>query len=117
MDIQKELARLDELRAALVTQLHGATSDDKIAMLEDAQPKIKHGSKEHASFLASGYGFTVEEARQIVKERNENPHLWPFEKFQQAKAMLEAFSAKPAVVSTRRPWRTRAHSRTVRMVT
>jgi len=87
---------------------------DHIKQLEDAQPKVKHGSKDHENLLASGYQMTREEADTIIKERAERPELWPYEMLVKAKAFLEALKTKPTVISTRQPWRTRQHSRIVR---
>ena len=114
MNIQKELARLDELRQALLGQLAGATSNDKIEMLEEMQPKVKPGTQAHADLLATGYGMTVEEAQQMIAEREANPQTWPFDEVKKAKAMLAAFKAKPEVISTRLPWRVRSQARSVR---
>ena len=115
--IQQMQKQLNDLQAAIYEKAASQTSDDKIKALEDAQPKVKHGSAEHAALLASGYGFTVEDAKQIIKERDADPRVWPFEKYQQAKAMLAALNAKPKeVINTKQPWRVRAHSRTVRAV-
>lgn len=87
---------------------------DHIKQLEDAQPKVKPGSKAHEALLASAYHMTREEAETIIKERAERPELWPYEMLVKAKAFMEALGAKPTVVSTRKPWRTRQHSRIVR---
>jgi len=115
--LQQMQKQLNELQAAINSQLAAQTSDDKITALEAAQPMVKLGSPEHATLLSTGYGFTVEEAKQIIKERDADPRVWPFEMYRKAKAMLEAFNVKKHVVyNTRQPWRTRAHSRTVRRV-
>ena len=87
---------------------------DHIKQLEEAQPKVKPGSKEHETLLASGYHMTRKEAETIIKERAERPELWPYEMLVKAKAFLEALETKPTVTSTRKPWRTRQHSRIVR---
>jgi len=57
--------------------------------------------------LATGYPNirTVENARQIIKERDGNPALYPFEIYQQAKAFLEAFTTNARVVSTKPGWK------------
>lgn len=87
---------------------------DHIEQLEDAQPKVKNGSKAHEALLASGYHMTREEAETIIKERAEKPELWPYEMLVKAKAFLAALATEPTVISTRKPWRTRQHSRIVR---
>lgn len=116
-NLQQLQKQLNEIQAAIAGELAKQTNDDKIQALEDAQPKVAFGSPEHAALLASGYGFTVEEAKQIIKEREANPQSWPFEEYQKAKAMLAAFAVKkPVNHNTKRPWRVRAHSRTVRPV-
>lgn len=69
----------------------------------DSGDKMSHyppGSKGLANLLAAGYGMTVEDARQIIKEREENPHTHPYEVYRNAKALLEAFMAKVAVIDT-----------------
>ena len=115
-NLQQMQKQLNELQAAIQGELASQTTDDKIEALENAQPKVKYGSKEHAALLATGYGFTIEGAKQIIKERDADPRVWPFEEYQKAKAMLEQFAAKPVVYNTKKPWRVRAHSRTVRQV-
>jgi len=115
--LQQMQKQLNELQAAIQGKLAAQTSDDKIKALEMAQPMVKYGSPEHATLLSTGYGFTVEEAKQIIAERDKDPHTWPFEMYQKAKAMLEAFNVKkPVAYNIRQPWRTRSHSRTVRQV-
>lgn len=92
----------DELQE-LVNEL---TAQEKIRLVELRQPMVEPGSDEHAALLASGYGMSVDTARQIVKERNKRPELWPYEKFEQAKAMLAAFEARdPQPSSKRKPWK------------
>lgn len=61
---------------------------------------------EMEAFLQAGYpGMTVEKAKTIIKERRENPALWPYEMFEKAQAFLAAYEAKPTAVSTRKPWK------------
>lgn len=116
-NLQQMQKQLEELQAAIYSQLAAQTSDDKITALEDAQPSVKFGSPEHATLLESGYGFSIEDAKQIIAERDKDPRVWPFEVYQKAKAMLAAFNVKkPIVYNTKRPWRTRAHSRKTRKV-
>lgn len=104
-EINKKLAELEELRDELLGQQSRMTSQEKIRALEEAQPKVKIGSKEHAALLEAGYGMTVEQAETIIKERQEKPELWPYEEFVKAKAMLAAFSAKnPQPSSDRQGW-------------
>lgn len=66
------------------------------------QPK----TKEMENLLGSGYGgMTVEKAKTIIKERGENPLLWPYEMYEKAKAFLEAYEAKPQVIDTQPGWK------------
>ena len=58
-----------------------------------------------AQLLQVGYGMTIEQARTIVKERKENPALWPYEQYEKATAMLEAYTAKPVAVSSDPGWK------------
>jgi len=67
--------------------------------------QFKPGSKEMAAFLEAGYGMSVQKAQTIIKEREENPAAWPYEVYEKALAMLEAWKAKPEAVSTRKAWR------------
>lgn len=69
-----------------------------------ATQKFPPRSKELADLLASGYRMTIEEAKQIVAERDKDHTSWPFEEYRKAKAMLAAFEAEPQVISTRKPW-------------
>lgn len=116
-NLQQLKRQLDEIQAAIAGELAKQTNDDKIQALEDAQPKVAFGSAEHAALLTTGYGFTVDEAKQIIAEREKDPHAWPFVEYQKAKAMLAAFNVKkPQNHNTKLPWRVRANSRTVRPV-
>ena len=120
MDLLKELKKLDELREVLLDKLEDerGDTDAQIKRLEDAQPHVSFGSAEHAALLASGYGFTIEEARQILREREKNPVLYPFEVEQKCRAMIAAFEAKPLKVpfNTKQPWRVRPRGKTVTML-
>jgi len=120
MNLQQELKKLDELRSALFDKIEDERhdTDAQIRALEDAQPKIEFGSPEHAALLASGYGMTIEEARQILKERAKDPRLYPFEVEQKCRAMIAAFEAKPLKVpfNTKQPWRVRPRGKTVTML-
>ena len=103
--ITQELARLNALGAELAGQLANMTASEKIKALEDAQPMVKPKSKAAAALLESGYGFSIETARAIIKERDANPQTWPIERYEAAKAMLAAYVTEPQVVSTRPGWR------------
>jgi len=65
---------------------------------------IQPGSQAMDDLLAVGYGMSVAEARTIIKERDENPHSWPYEEYKKAKAMLAAFEAEPQVISETPGW-------------
>jgi len=68
--------------------------------------RILPGTPEMEAFLAAGYpGMTVEKAETIIKERQQNPQLWPYEVLEQAKAFLEAYRATPKVISNREMWK------------
>lgn len=116
-DLHAQLKEIDALRERVLGQLATQTDDDKIRALEMAQPMVKLGSKEHEALLATGYRFDKAEAQKIIKERDADPRVWPFEMYQKAKAFLEALNIKKVLPSsTRKPWRTRAHSRVTRTV-
>lgn len=66
---------------------------------------IAPGSKEHIALLESGYGMSIEKARQIIKERKENPLLWPYDLYEKAENMLAALAAKPQVIDPTPGWR------------
>lgn len=66
--------------------------------------KIDYGSDEHRRLLESAYGMTVEKAQTIIKERRENPQLWPYEMYERAENMLAALKAKPTVIDTDPGW-------------
>ena len=111
-EINKELARIRRVEAELLGQQARMTSAEKMQALADAQPKVEFGSPEHASLLAAGYGMTIEQARTIIKERAEKPELWPYEKFEQATAMIAAFEANPKThgpSNTRQAWHRSSH--------
>lgn len=80
-------------------------TDGQVAEYVPAEP-ILAGSAALEQLLASGYPNirSVENAKQIIKERDGNPALYPFEIYQQAKAFLEAFNTQARVVSTRQGW-------------
>ena len=92
--IQSELGRLEELRAALLGQAEQMTDEDKIHALEDAQPHVKPGTIEAEALLHAGYGLTVKECETIIKEREADPVRWPLEEARKAQAMLAAYNAK-----------------------
>ena len=102
--IQQELGRIKQLEAALLNQAAGMTSEDKIRALEAAQPHVKPKTAQMEALLQAGYGMTVAEAKTILKERKDNPAMWPLEEARKAEAMLAAYEATPVVISTRAGW-------------
>lgn len=103
-EILSKLGELDELRAALLGQVSGATSQEKIRALEERQPHVKPKTKEMEALLMTGYNMTIATAKRIIKERDENPLMWPLERYEAAKAMLTAYEATPEVISKRAGW-------------
>ena len=66
---------------------------------------IKRKTPEMEALLSKGYGgMTVAKAKAIIKERSENPALWPYEKLEEAQAFLAAYETEPVVVSDRPAW-------------
>jgi len=102
--IQTELGKLEQLRTALLQQAGNMTDAEKITALEDAQPKIKPGTAQMEALLQAGYKMSVKTAEAIIKERDADPARWPLERYEAAQAMLEAYKAKPQVISTRQRW-------------
>jgi len=111
--IQSELGRLEQLRAALIHEAGSMTNADKIHALEAAQPHVEPKTIQAEALLQSGYGFTVKEAETIIKERDADPVRWPLEEYRKAQAMLQAYHAKP---EQRKPSSTRAGWRRTRGV-
>jgi hypothetical protein len=103
-DIQRKLGELEELKAALLNQATGMSNADKIRALEAAQPHVKPRTPQAEALLQAGYGMTIAEAKTIIKERKENPAMWPLEEARKAEAMLAAYEATPRVISTRAGW-------------
>ncbi len=70
-------------------------------------PKIiQPGTVEMELMLQAGYpDMTVVKAKQIIKERTENPMLWPYSELQRAEAFLAAYNGKAQVISTRKGWK------------
>ena len=66
---------------------------------------IKPGTPAMAERLSVGYGMTLEEAREIIKERKVDPNTHPYKRFRDAQAFLQAYDATPQVVSTTPGWK------------
>jgi hypothetical protein len=61
---------------------------------------IKPETPQMELYLAAGYpGMTVAKAKTIIAERKQNPAAWPYEMLEKAQAFLEAYSARPQVIS------------------
>lgn len=62
------------------------------------------GSPHHENLLSIGFGMSVEEAKQIVKERDENPLTHDYPTYVKAKSMLRQLETAPRVTSNKVPW-------------
>jgi len=102
--IQKELAKIDQLRTAL---LEKRGKIDGIKALAEAQPMVKPGSKEHEALLHAGYGMDKAKAQTIIKERKADSASWPYTMLEKAEAFMAALTTKPTVISTRPAWQSR----------
>ena len=67
--------------------------------------KIEPGTPEMAERLSVGYGMTLEEAKEIIAERKNDPATHPYERYRNAQAFLEAYDAVPQVISTTPGWK------------
>lgn len=74
------------------------------ALLTQTGQLIKPGSKEHQILLESGYGMTVDEAKQIIELRQSDPATYSIDDVRKARAMLEAFKATPKIISKKPGW-------------
>ena len=76
-----------------------------VKKLADLVTPVEPETDEMEALLGVGYdGMTVEQAELILRERDQDPHLHPYEEFQKATAFLAAYHAKAEVVSTKAPW-------------
>jgi len=103
--VQTKLGELEQLRAALLSQVAHSTSADKIHALAAAQPHVKPKTPQMEALLQAGYGLTIAECKEILKERKDNPAAWPLEEARKAQAMLAAYEATPVVTSKRAGWK------------
>lgn len=108
-EIQHEIARLDELRAQLMGRVANLSDEQKIKLLENAQPKIKPKTGEMEALLQAGYpDMSVKKANIIIGdwESGEDARVsrWPYREVERAQAFLSAWQASPVVVSQREPW-------------
>ena len=67
--------------------------------------RIEPGTPEMEAFLGAGYGMSIKDAEQIIRERDENPLVHPYERYVDAKAFLQAYTATPEVISTTPGWK------------
>jgi len=66
---------------------------------------VEFGSEEHEKRLGAAYGgLTREDAKRIISAREKDPHLWPWEKYQQAKRFLKELDGRPKAVATNKHW-------------
>ncbi|MFA5322350.1 MAG: hypothetical protein WC373_06710 [Smithella sp.] len=61
--------------------------------------RILPGTPEMESFLSPAYGMTVEQAKEIIKERESNPASHPYEEYRNAKAFMAAYNSTASVIS------------------
>ena len=68
---------------------------------------VEFGSAKHEMLLtrASGNRMTKEKAKLIIKERGEDPALWPYEMYEQATNFLAALSSTPRITAPNPAWR------------
>jgi hypothetical protein len=77
-----------------------------IKMLKESGQYIAPGSEAHKTLLSGGYGgFTEDEAKSIIAERDKNPVAHTLADYKRAKAFLAALKAKPRPISTRPAFR------------
>lgn len=68
--------------------------------------RIEPGTPEMEGLLQAGYGMDIKRAQAIVeKAEGGDSTLLVSELYQKAKAMLEAFNARPVAVSTKPAWK------------
>lgn len=66
---------------------------------------VPYGGPGHQAMLESGYGITMDEAKEIVRRHEEDPRTWPYnDDVKRAKAMLAAFAATPRAIDTNPHW-------------
>lgn len=70
---------------------------------KDGVPVVDFGSPQHLTMLEVGYGMSTDDARSIIKEREQNPALHSYEDVKKAKAMLAAANPTNLNPSSSRP--------------
>lgn len=87
-----------------------AEKSTKPTMLEAAQRQsIKPGTPEMEAYLGAGYGMSIKEAEAIVAEWEKDHKAWPLEEMRKARAMLEAYRAKPVAIDRSPAWTNESH--------
>lgn len=71
--------------------------------IKDGVPVVEYGSPQHLTMLEVGYGMSADDARLVIKEREQNPALHSHEDVKRAKAMLAAISPTNLNPSSSRP--------------
>ncbi|MFA5323886.1 MAG: hypothetical protein WC373_14540 [Smithella sp.] len=62
--------------------------------------RINPSTPEMENFLAAGYNLTVEQAKEIISEREKNPASHPYEEYRKAVAFMDAYKSTASVIST-----------------
>jgi len=66
---------------------------------------VKPKTKAMEGLLQAGYpDMSVEKANAIIKERKENPQVWPYEMLERAQAFLAAYNTPATVVAANPGW-------------
>ena len=67
---------------------------------------VEFGSERHERIISPAYGgLTREKAELIIREREAEPTLWPYERYEQAKSFLAVLDRKPGITATKPAWR------------
>lgn len=104
----------EEVKAAAVAAAEreetkkAAATPEKMTVLEATAKAnyVAYGSERHERILSAAYGkLTRKKAEQIIKEREADPHLWPWEKYQQAQDFLKALDSIPPITASKPHWK------------
>ena len=79
-----------------------ATQD--IKKLEETVKPVKRKTPEMEALLEVGYGMNLAQAKQIIKERDADPATHSYEKYNEAKAFIQAYETESRPVSNRKGW-------------
>ena len=97
-----------EAQADVQPEPEAPTGIEAAQTLDDQQAaqlsRYKPGSEQLEALLASGYGMDRQQAETIIRERAQNPALYPYEVFKKAQAFLEALNATPKVIAKNPGW-------------